>query len=358
MFEGWPGEALLIKLLETINNGIGAGLRPRQILREEAARTEARRRDLLIIAQAQRDVARISSGEMMLGQEGANLKLLPAPNSDSTASVPVEPPNEEIVDLVTAHKESLGFLETKRLLNLKKISIFAEEEAEEMKSAPVSDQPVDPDWFARWRNLAQDVSRDEMQRLWSKVLAGEARQPGTYSIHTMEFLGRMSAQDADLLSRLSPLVFDNGYIFKGAHKTFETQNVGISDLVNLDDLGIINNPHALGGLQQKFSSVSVEPISGHRYFALPINGVALLLYSDVEDKEFNLPIIPVSRVGQEILGLTSGSVLIDYLSEVVAHFKKQGCIAAEIGTWVPVVGSNQGIGDIFNRRPFPNFAGV
>ena len=130
MLEGWPGEQLLIKLWDTISGGIGAGLRPRQILREEAARTEVRRRDLLIISQAERDAGEIRSGKKTLERQGDELILLPAPEAPVLHP---EPGMVERIDVVKDHQKNLEFNEFKRLLNLTKIGIFAEEEAEEMR---------------------------------------------------------------------------------------------------------------------------------------------------------------------------------------------------------------------------------
>ncbi|MCA8000943.1 hypothetical protein [Burkholderia metallica] len=51
-----PGEKLLNRLLDTLDKGISALLRPWQIRREDRARLEGRERELLIIAQAEHDV--------------------------------------------------------------------------------------------------------------------------------------------------------------------------------------------------------------------------------------------------------------------------------------------------------------
>lgn len=73
----------------------------------------------------------------------------------------------------------------------------------------MSDEPVDDDWFTAWREGAERVSKEQMQRLWAKALIGELRSPGSYSLHSMEFLRRMSPRDANLIAKVAPFRIDN-----------------------------------------------------------------------------------------------------------------------------------------------------
>jgi hypothetical protein len=260
----------------------------------------------------------------------------------------------ESISLIREHHQNLAHLELERLINLRKIKVYAEEQAEELGNETVSDEPIAPDWFSHWRNFAQDVSRDEMQQLWSKVLAGEACQPGSYSIHSMDFLARMSAQDAENLSRISPFVFNGEYIFREIRNTLEKHGIGVVDLIYLDDLGLINSAVGIGGLQKTSQTVLSERGPGYWYAVLPIGDLALIIYSKNEAKKFKIHAISVSKVGREILSLTSGQVPTEYLSEVVAHFKKDECIAAEYGVWHPD-SNNAETGTVMNLVPFPDF---
>lgn len=62
-----PGEKLIIKLWETlIDKGIGSLLRPWQIKRDGRARSEVRREELLMLAQAESEVADIRAGRKRL----------------------------------------------------------------------------------------------------------------------------------------------------------------------------------------------------------------------------------------------------------------------------------------------------
>ncbi len=61
---------------------------------------------------------------------------------------------------------------------------------------------VDNDWIANFFEKCRITSDSEMQELWSKVLAGEANSPGSFSTRTVNFLSTFSKSDA-LLSAYS-----------------------------------------------------------------------------------------------------------------------------------------------------------
>ena len=69
----------------------------------------------------------------------------------------------------------------------------------------VSDHEPDHDWTARFFNYVQDVSSEEMQLLWAKVLAGEADRPGSTSIRTLAILRDLDKRTAALFRRLSSI---------------------------------------------------------------------------------------------------------------------------------------------------------
>ena len=77
---------------------------------------------------------------------------------------------------------------------------------------------VEDDWLVNFFDKSRIVSDNEMQDLWSRVLAGEANTPGTYSKRTVNFLSDLDKVDAELFTKLCgfgwmigdfmPLVFD------------------------------------------------------------------------------------------------------------------------------------------------------
>ena len=57
---------------------------------------------------------------------------------------------------------------------------------------------INPDVAARSADECKHISDEYMRTLWAKALAGEADNPGSFSIRTARILGDMSQEDAEL----------------------------------------------------------------------------------------------------------------------------------------------------------------
>lgn len=79
---------------------------------------------------------------------------------------------------------------------------------------------IDSEWAERFFDNASVVYDEEMQKVWSALLAGEANEPGTFSKRTMSILADMSAEDARLFRTLC------GYCFVPYTLDGETKNLG------------------------------------------------------------------------------------------------------------------------------------
>ena len=115
-------------------------------------------------------------------------------------------------------------------------------------------ESLDEDWVAHFFKQCDTVSNAEMQSLWSKLLAGEAAVPGTYSRRTVDLVSTLDKADATLFTALgqfvwiigdaNPLIYDvNDEIYKTGGITFES-------LKHLDAIGLISF-ESLGGYQRQ-----------------------------------------------------------------------------------------------------------
>jgi hypothetical protein len=94
------------------------------------------------------------------------------------------------VALRAAHR--LLQIEEVRQHNIDSISAIAAEQLSE----EVSDVPVDSDWATRFFREAQDVSNEQMQQIWGKLLAGEVTKPGSFSTRTLAVVSNLSSVEA------------------------------------------------------------------------------------------------------------------------------------------------------------------
>src|SRR4030095_11045564 len=70
-----------------------------------------------------------------------------------------------------------------------------------------SDEPVNEDWAFRFFQAAKDVSDEEMQSLWARILSAEIAHPGSYRLRTIEFLRTLAKDEALMYADLCRFMF-------------------------------------------------------------------------------------------------------------------------------------------------------
>ena len=106
---------------------------------------------------------------------------------------PSEPSMAEAVE------QRILYQEQKRQRNIQDVLGKA---ADAATSTDVPDQEPDHDWTARFFNSIQDVSSEEMQTLWAKILAGEVERPGSTATRTLSILRDLDQPTANLFQTL------------------------------------------------------------------------------------------------------------------------------------------------------------
>ena len=92
-------------------------------------------------------------------------------------------------------EQKVRFQEEKRQRNILSI---VEQAADHLGDTEVNDHEPDHDWTARFFGGGQDISSEEMQILWGRILAGEVERPGSTSIHTLDILRNLNKETSSL----------------------------------------------------------------------------------------------------------------------------------------------------------------
>lgn len=160
------------------------------------------------------------------------------------------------------------------------------------KSAP---QDVADDWITNFFDKCRIVSDDDMQQLWSRVLAGEANAPGKFAKRTVNLLADLDKSDAELFMHLCgfgwmigdvvPLVFDVQAEIYNRHGIF------FGSLAHLESLGLVqfNN---IGG----FRRMKLPKQFSVFYYGKQVD---LTLPSD-SNNEIQLGSVLLTRAGQQL----------------------------------------------------------
>ena len=199
-FEGKPIE----KLIDVVSKAIGTIYEPRQIVRK--AKAEAKAESIKAIEQAK-----------------------------TNAIIEGDTEKAEYLDRIN---NRLINKETKRQKNIEDVVSTAGKILEAGKD--VSNEPVNPDWTTRFFDIVQDVSDNEMQLLWGQILAGEIKQPKSYSLRTLELLRNMTKEEAELFRKAAQFTLIQGDVFLfSANGVLEKFGISYSDIAKLTEIGLL-----------------------------------------------------------------------------------------------------------------------
>ena len=101
------------------------------------------------------------------------------------------------LDIENTVKQRIQFQERKRQLNIEAVVNKA---AVQLGDDLVADSEPDHDWTARFFTEVQDVTSEDLQSLWAKVLAGEVRKVKSTSIRTLSILTNIDQGTARLFT--------------------------------------------------------------------------------------------------------------------------------------------------------------
>ena len=321
-----PGEKLVMRMWETLaEKGVGLLLKPWQDKREGKANLELRRAEMLVLAQAERDAEQIRSGEkrvdnFTIAEPFAALALTRDKLADR-----IEPIINLPVVLNYVARQSVEDA-VRRQINLAKTIVQAEESLVE-ETQPPPEEKIDGDWLYRWRDFASEVSSEEMQQLWGRLLAGEIKAPGTYSLRCLDFLRCLSQEEAKSIARFSRFAIEDRVITDvhrggfdlGPGKLLDAMGVTLALLRELQDLGVVSGVD-LGGFVGTYSSIE----KGKFVIVLKSFGKALIVRHDDEAKSLKLQSYPFTTLGKQILGLGRFEAPFDYLVSLGKELLKDG----------------------------------
>ncbi|SIS67396.1 Protein of unknown function [Thalassolituus maritimus] len=192
-----------------------------------------------------------------------------------------------------------------------------------------SDRDVDDDWLYFWRDYEGKVSAEELQELWGRVLAGEVKNPGTYSVRTLDFLKVLSREEAELISKAAQFVID-GRIFRGKDEFLEESGLILPQMLHLQDIGVLSGLESLGF---KATYTSIKPDCF--YLGLVASNRILLIEGEDTNKEAEAEVYLVTSIGREVLKLASFKVNEGYLKSVAKDYVKKGFkVSVADWTWV------------------------
>lgn len=117
------------------------------------------------------------------------------------------------------------------------------------------------DWINRFLTYAEDVSDHTMQELYARIAAGEAREPGSFSINTLFVLQRLDQATLQQFRKLRPLIIQDTLLIPMLRDDFvyEGRDVDYGDILHLASVGLLDLHDAFVSLKDPSS----EKVEGH-----------------------------------------------------------------------------------------------
>ena len=297
----------LTRLIEVISEGVGAVSRP-YLVKKNA---EAKAHEIRVISDALKDVA-VQHQLPVIYKEGV-VEVWQKPE-DRSLILEAQSPEERA--LIRA-----DYQERNRQQHIENITSIAAAELAQQEDVP--DEKPDEDWISKFFSSAQDISSEQMQNLWGRILAGEIKRPGTYSLRTLEFVKNISKLDAPLLELVGKLAMKYGgsTAFVAAHdKKWLQENFGIFP-------GHQFAASEIGAMYPTDLSLRVfrEDSIQEEYFVC--GDLMLIVKKGDSTGEIVLPIWKFTAVGRELLELIANDQNEAYLESLGQFFLNRKCTA-------------------------------
>ena len=299
----------LTRLIEVIAQGVGA-VSESYLIRRTA---EARVHEIKVISKA---LANVGSefGVPVVYDAGA-VEVWQKP-SDGTLILK----SGTLEDRAGARQE---FRSRKMQENVERITSIP---AAEMSGATdVPNERPDEDWVTRFFGTAQEISTSEMQELWGRILAGEIKRPGSYSLRALDFLKNINKEEAGKFERLGQFALESAGVTLIAvnDKKWLEENRQIfqADHFQMGELGL---------MYQSDLALRVFIEEKENDVAMMGDGHVLRLRRGKVTSEIQLTIWKFTTIGRELLSLITKDFDEEYYEHVGRFFVSKGA-EAEIG---------------------------
>jgi hypothetical protein len=212
-------------------------------------------------------------------------------------------------EILMQAKERKDFVLINQEENLNSILLHTAKEIKNEESLSIPDD----DWISRYFGYAQDISSEEMQFIWSRILSGEMKKPGSFSLKTLDVVRNLSKNDAELIQKAMTITLITGNIkFLCANEELTTKyGINYGHILQLIDCDLLNSAA---------SSINCDKETK----ILDLNNGVLQAKIKTTDGNFRIPSHIFSGVGQEISNIVAYEPNNEFFVEFAKWCKQHG----------------------------------
>ena len=230
-------------------------------------------------------------------------------------------------------------------ISLDKISAIAANEVKKEQSGGSTDSTADSgeertindDWLNSFEEEARQKSTEEMQVLFGRILAGEIKKPGSYSIRAVKILGELDHSAATLFKKLCSLCVVLGHLpskyirdarvcyldEKQGKKTLVKYGLGFDELNILEEYSLIRS-----SFYESTFPYHVCIAKDYKRATVPFHyqgqdWVLLSLADRAKNQGFSLSGITFSQVSCELFHIVDQDPVEEYTEDLKKFFARQ-----------------------------------
>jgi len=183
-------------------------------------------------------------------------------------------------------------------------------------------QNIEDDWIVNFFDKSRLISDTEMQQLWSKILAGEANAPGTYSKRTINFLGSLDKNEALLFKKLCGYCWFSGELFPLIYDfeddIYSKNGIIFSQINHLSDIGLVS----IGDNYQLSHLLKNIQFS---YYGKPV----IIGLKEDRDNVFEIGRVVLSKTGKDLARICGPEQIPGFFDYIIQKWKdKYGLIVS------------------------------
>lgn len=208
--------------------------------------------------------------------------------------------------------QRLEFQERKRQAN---ITSVIREAATNLGDKDVPDHAPDPDWVARFFNCVQDISSEDMKKIWATILSGEIENPGRTSLRTLDILKNMTAKDAQMFESMCNFVTNDFIFYPDQYQNHHV--LSYNRVIHLQDSGLLN--------AQPFLYTELTFGEHSHIISIECKNLILQVISKDGQKKVGIPAIILTSSGKELYQIVKCEPHMDHLQSLSTFLSGENC---------------------------------
>lgn len=177
---------------------------------------------------------------------------------------------------------------------------IAQKADEEYSKMPHEDSTAayDFDWFMRFYEAVGNVSDEEMQHVWAKILAGEVNRPGSFSLETLDVVRNLSKKDAELFTKTCKHCIQSsphGLYLPRYDNYLKKCGITYSEILRLDEIGLVNSSGLI------ILNMNID--NNHQASIINQSLIMFIAANNEKTKKCSISQYPFTRIGIEIATL-------------------------------------------------------